>query len=100
MIYVTQLIFVKKGKEEVFLEFESFALPLMEKYNGKILYRIRPNAESFVNGTSKTPYEIHFISFENEDDLSSYLRDDNRQKMLHFKEESIESTILVKGVRM
>ena len=29
MIYLTQLIFVKKGKEEVFHEFENFAIPLM-----------------------------------------------------------------------
>ena len=31
MIYLTQLIFVKKGKEAIFHEFENFAIPLMEK---------------------------------------------------------------------
>ncbi|MBK8500777.1 MAG: DUF1330 domain-containing protein [Saprospiraceae bacterium] len=100
MIYITQLIFIKEGKEQAFLEFESSAIPLMEKYNGKILYRIRPGDESFVNKTSKTPYEIHFISFETEDDLNQFLLDEDRQKIMHLKEESIESTILVKGVRM
>jgi len=27
MIYLTQLIFIKPGKEKQFLEFESFAIP-------------------------------------------------------------------------
>jgi hypothetical protein len=49
MIYITQLIFVKEGKEEIFLEFENYAIPLMEKYNGKIIYRLRPSKENFIN---------------------------------------------------
>jgi hypothetical protein len=30
MIYITQLIFVKEGKEATFLEFEDDAIPLMK----------------------------------------------------------------------
>ena len=42
MIYITQLIYIKQGQEEVFDEFESIAIPIISKYNGKLLFRIRP----------------------------------------------------------
>ncbi|HNP19368.1 MAG TPA: DUF1330 domain-containing protein [Fulvivirga sp.] len=100
MIYITQLIFVKKGKESTFLEFENFAIPLMEKYNGKMIYRIRPEREAYVSATEKLPYEIHFISFESEDDLKNFMEDDSRLNYIHLKEESISSTFLVKGMKM
>ena len=100
MIYITQLIFVKEGKEDVFHEFESFAIPLMEKYNGRIIYRIRPNADSFVSASQELPYEIHFLSFDSENDLSDFLKDEDRKKLIHLKEASIHSTFLVKGMEM
>ena len=101
MIYITQFIFVKKGKEKIFLEFEDFAIPLMEKYNGKILYRLRPNEESFITKHEEvTPYEILFISFASEQDLSDFLKDDSRLAFMHLKEESVKSTLLIKGNKM
>ncbi len=100
MIYITQLVFVKKGKENTFLEFENFAIPLMEKYKGRILYRIRPGKEAYVSATEELPYEIHFISFESEDYLKKFMEDDSRLSYIHLKEESISSTFLVKGMKM
>ena len=100
MIYLTQLIFVKEGKEEVLNEFENFAIPLMEKYGGKIIYRMRPEADSYVTANEPIPYEIHFISFNSEEDLAAFLKDDERQKFVHLKNESVESIFLVKGKRM
>lgn len=100
MIYITQLIFVKKGQEEKFLEFERHAIPLMEKYHGKIRYRVRPKAESFVDATAELPYEIHIISFPAEPDLAAFLKDDNRLQFIHLKEESVQSMLLVKGEPM
>ncbi|MGB1041670.1 MAG: hypothetical protein ACPGVD_12405, partial [Flavobacteriales bacterium] len=76
MIYLTQLIFIKPGKEEQFLEFEKIAIPLLEKYNGRIIYRIRPKKENFVSEEKETPYEIHFISFESEKDFNEFMKDD------------------------
>lgn len=100
MIYLTQLIFVKKGKEAVFHKFEDFAIPLMEKYNGKIIYRIRPEEDNFIAGEKEKPYEIHFISFDSEADLKRFLKDDSRLKLVHLKEESVKSIFLVKGTKM
>ena len=97
MIYITQLIFVKKGKENEFLEFENHVIPLMEKYNGKVLYRIRPSAENYVDLIEKMPFEIHFISFNSENELGQFMKDDDRLNFIHLKDESVESILLVKG---
>ena len=100
MIYITQLIFVKEGKEEKFLEFESHAIPLMQKYNGKIIYRIRPSRENFIEAGTELPYEVHFISFDSEQHLAEFMKDDNRLKFMHLKDESVKSVLLVKGVKI
>ena len=100
MIYLTQLIFVKKGKEAVFHEFENFAIPLMEKYNGKIIHRLRPQKEAYISSSEEQPYEIHFISFDSENDLGEFLKDDTRQNFMHLKNESVQSSLLIKGEKM
>ena len=100
MIYVTQLIFVKEGKEEMFLEFERQAIPVMEKYNGKMLYRLRPAREDFIDLEGESPYEIHFISFDTDRDLDAFLKDDSRLKYVHLKDESVKSILLIIGEKM
>lgn len=101
MIYLTQLIYIKEGKESIFHEFENFAIPLMEKYNGKIIHRIRPSKESFIdNNQEETPYEIHFISFDSEMDFNEFMQDKDRLKLKHLKDESVKSTFLVKGGKL
>ncbi len=100
MIYLTQLIFVKEGKENVFHEFENFAIPLMEKYNGRIIHRLRPQKENYISSSEEEPYEIHFISFNSEEDLAKFLKDDTRQKFMHLKNESVQSSLLIKGEKM
>ena len=64
MVYLTQLIYINEGKEKVFQEFEDLAIPLMKKYDGKMIYRIRPTEDSFINCEKGIPYEIHIISFD------------------------------------
>lgn len=100
MLYITQLVFVHEGKEELFREFEDQVLPLMPKYGGKLLYRIRPNLESVLVDTGEQPYEIHVISFESEDGLQQYSRDDTRSKFLHLKEASVKSQLILKGSKV
>ncbi|MCB0524729.1 MAG: DUF1330 domain-containing protein [Saprospiraceae bacterium] len=95
MINIAQLIFLQEGKEKEFLEFESIAIPLMEKYRGKMLYRIRPPENSFITAEAERPYEIHIISFESEQDLSAFMQDEVRLNFLHLKEESVSSSILI-----
>lgn len=100
MIYITQLIFIKEGQEEKFLEFERHAIPLMEKHKGKLLYRMRPNKESFIDAADEVPYEIHLVSFDSEHDLDQFMNDNDRLKFIHLKDESVRSMLLLKGEKM
>jgi hypothetical protein len=58
MIYITQLIYIIDGQEAVFNEFESITIPIIFRYNGRLLLRIRPTANTFI----EEPYEIHSFS--------------------------------------
>ena len=97
MLYFTQLIFIKEGKEATFNEFESLAIPIISEHNGRILYRIRPTDDSYITSEEEKTYEIHFISFDSEEDFIQFAQDKRRQEFLHLKEESIKSTLLIKG---
>lgn len=97
MIYFTQLIFLKEGKEAIFNEFEALAIPIISEYNGELIYRIKPEKKNFIDSTQEEPYEIHFISFDSEEDFIAFVQDKRRLNFMHLKEESIRSTLLVKG---
>lgn len=100
MIFLTMIIFLQEGKEALFNEFEAFAIPLMSDYSGRVLYRIRPNEESIIACQGPTPYEIHFISFDSENDFHNFLKDERRKAFMHLKEASIKTTFLVKGAKL
>lgn len=97
MIYFTQLIYIKEGEEETFDEFEDIALPLLEKYNGTLLLRIRPTESQVVERTIELPYEIHLVSFKYETDFENFKNDKIRNSFLHLKEKAIRSVLLIKG---
>jgi uncharacterized protein (DUF1330 family) len=94
------LIYINEGKEKVFQEFEDLAIPLMKKYDGELIYRIRPTEDSFINGEKDIPYEIHIISFDTQEKLGEFMADDSRLKFLHLKEEALKSTLVIKGQKM
>jgi uncharacterized protein (DUF1330 family) len=97
MLYLTQLVYVHPGKEDVFHQFEDVAIPLISKHGGKLVLRLRPNPESVVSSTVDVPYEVHIVQFDHEDALNRFLLDEERQRFLHLKNESIRSSLLIKG---
>ena len=97
MIYITQLIYLKPGKEEVFDEFEAVAIPLIYKYDGVLLFRIRPEKSNVIAADERVPYEIHLVKFPGEDNFHMFMKDEERKNFLHLKEQSIESVVLIKG---
>lgn len=44
MVYITQLIYIKQGAENVFHQFEDIAI----KYNGQHLLRVRPSQDTII----------------------------------------------------
>src|SRR6059058_4758183 len=97
MIYITQLIYIKEEQENVFHQFEDIAIPIILKYNGRLLLRIRPDENSFIEHCIEKPYEIHIAEFNNEQDFENFKQDKERMKFLHLKEQSIKASILIQG---
>jgi uncharacterized protein (DUF1330 family) len=99
MIFITNLIYLNPGQEDVFDEFEKIAIPIMSRYNGKMLLRMRPGKDALIEQSIESPYEVHLGEFESEEDFDAFLNDEERKKFLHMKDSAIRSTILVKGQR-
>lgn len=95
MIFITQLIYIVPGKESVFEEFESLAIPIISKYNGELMLRTRPGA--VIEANIEVPYEIHLVSFDRESDFEAFKLDEERKTFLHLKDESVRSSLLIVG---
>jgi uncharacterized protein (DUF1330 family) len=100
MIFLTQLIYIKEGQEEVFHQFEDIAMPAISKYNGRLLLRVRPDGHSMIENNIDKPYEIHLVEFASEQDFINFSGDEDRKKFLHLKEQSVKSVWLIKGVKL
>ena len=100
MIYITQLIYIKQGQEAAFDEFESVAIPIISKYNGRLLFRVRPTEETVIEGHIDNPYEIHLTEFNSEADFQNFMKDEERKNFLHLKEQSIKTAVLIKGEKI
>lgn len=100
MIYITQLIYIIKGQEEIFDQFEDIAIPLISKYKGRLLLRVRPPDNSFIEHHMDKPYEIHFVEFDTEQDFENFKQDEERKKYLQLKEQSIKASILIQGTKL
>ncbi|HEY4328065.1 MAG TPA: hypothetical protein VGN20_29035 [Mucilaginibacter sp.] len=100
MIYITQLIYIKEGQQSIFHQFEDVAIPIISKYNGRLLLRIRPEETSFIETSIEKPYEVHLVEFDAEDDFKNFMQDEERKQFLHLKEQSIKAVTLIKGVKI
>jgi uncharacterized protein (DUF1330 family) len=100
MLFITQLIYIKEGKENIFQQFENIAIPIISKYNGQLLLRVRPGNDSVIENTINKPYEIHFVRFETEQDFENFKGDEERKKFSHLKDESIDHVLLIKGAEL
>ncbi|TCK85258.1 hypothetical protein C8N28_0560 [Albibacterium bauzanense] len=100
MILMTQLIYIIEGQEKTFDEFESIAIPTILKYNGRLLFRIRPTENNFIESHIDKPYEIHLVEFETQQDFDNFKQDEERKKFLHLKNQSVKSSILIQGTKL
>jgi uncharacterized protein (DUF1330 family) len=100
MIFITQLIYILEGQETIFNQFEAIAIPSISKYNGRLLFRVRPGKDAYVENSIEIPYEIHLVEFETENDFTNFMQDEERKQFLHLKERSIKSALLIKGVKL
>ena len=100
MIYITQLIYLIAGQEDVFDQFEAIAIPIISKYHGRLLLRVRPTDGSFIESHFDRPYEIHLVEFDSDQDFENFKQDEERKKFLHLKDQSIKASILIRGSKL
>jgi len=100
MLFITQLVYIKDGQEHIFHQFESIAMPIISKYNGRLLLRIRPDENAFIEYAIDKPYEIHLVEFDSEQDFENFKLDEERKQFLHLKEKSVKSVLLIKGAKL
>jgi hypothetical protein len=100
MIFITQLVYIKEGQENIFHQFEDIAIPAISKYNGQLLLRLRPAENIFIEYHIEKPYEIHLVGFNDEEDFENFQQDEERKKFLHLKDQSIKSVLLIKGTKL
>jgi uncharacterized protein (DUF1330 family) len=100
MIFLTQVIYVKEGQEDVFHQFEDIAIPAIAKYNGRLLIRIRPDQHSIIEESIGKPYEIHLVEFDTEQDFLNFQQDEERKRFLYLKDQSVKLTLLFKGTKL
>lgn len=100
MIYITQLIYINQHQERVFEEFEKIAIPIISKYNGTMMLRIRPERSAVLESAIEQPYEVHLVSFETENDFKRFMGDEERKNYLHLKDQSVKSVFLFKGEKI
>ncbi len=100
MLFITQLIYIKSGQENIFHQLEDIAIPTILKYNGQLLLRVRPTENTFIETNIEKPYEIHLVEFATENDFDDFMKDEERKRFLHLKEQSIKSVTLIKGTKI
>jgi uncharacterized protein (DUF1330 family) len=100
MLYITQLIYLIPGQEKTFEEFEAVAIPLIAKYNGRMLLRVRPTDDSFIEDHFGRPFEIHLVEFDSDQDFENFRKDEERKKFLHLKEKSIREAVMIGGKKL
>ena len=100
MIFITQLIYINEGQEVIFQEFEDIAIPTIQKYNGRLLIRIRPDNDSIIENNIGKPYEIHLVEFDTKQDFENFNKDEERRKFLHLKDQAVKSVLLIKGIKL
>lgn len=97
MIYITQLIYLKKGKKKQFEQFEKSVAPIVERHGGQLLFRFSPTIRSARSVNIEKPDEIQLIRFESEEHFRAYVDDADRLKALPVKQGSVRTQILIKG---
>ncbi len=100
MILITQLVYIIEGQEKIFDEFESVAIPIISRYNGRLLFRVRPAENNFIESHIDKPYEIHLVEFETQQDFDDFKQDQERKNFLHLKDQSIKTSILIQGTKL
>ena len=88
------MLFVHAGHEADFEEFESSAAEIMRHHGGAIERRIRCAA----GPDSGEPYEVHIVTFRDQQALDRYRQDPELQRLAELRARAIHHTVVWQGV--
>ena len=97
MLYLTVLLFVHPGQEDACGQYEEKVLQLLPKFNGKLLYRIRPEAATFADLAEELPYEVHVLTFPAKADFEAFRQDPERQALVPLAQQAIRKVLIIEG---
>jgi hypothetical protein len=87
-------LWVREDKVAAFEDFEKRLSKLLARHGGRIEYAIRPvSAATDVN----TPFEIHIVSFAEQEGYAQYRADPEVQMLRSEREKIIAKTTVVEG---
>ena len=96
MIEIIVLLEVKN--ETSFKEFESSAIKIMQKHNGKLVSAFRPNKEE---STLRNIFEVHYLEFPDIDAFISYKSDPEHNELKELRNNAISKTsVIVSGEKV
>jgi hypothetical protein len=61
---------------------------------------VRPTESNFIERNIDSPYEIHLVEFETQQDFDNFKQDEGRKMFLHLKDQSIKESILIQGTKL
>lgn len=96
-LYLTVLLYLVPGQEEVFAQYEDLALSLLGEHGGELLYRLRPRATEVVSSGADQPYEIHLLTFPDEYAFEQFLQNPARLAYAGLRAQAIRQTVIIKG---
>ncbi len=87
-------LWLKSDDVSAFEAYERRAVQLLEKYGGRIerVVRVRKQTDE-----KDAPFEIHVVSFPNENKFADYLADSERGKLADLRDRIIARTETVSG---
>ena len=62
--------------------------------------KIRKSQAQELSSHIDKPYEIHLVEFETQQDFDNFMRDEERKKFLHLKDQSIKEAVLIQETKL
>lgn len=87
------MLFVNRGHESEFEEFELKAEQIMHRYGGAIERRIRCDDSEDAN----QPYEVHVVTFPDQKSLEAYREDPHLKALAQLRAQAIHRTVVWQG---
>jgi uncharacterized protein (DUF1330 family) len=92
-IYLVVSIWIREGRTTEFETYERKAARVMKRYGGAIEHTVRVNR----GNTFEHPFEIHVISFPDQEMFGAYQMDAEIRSLASEREAAVVKTVIMQG---